>query len=42
MGNPKGQSRETGNIGTQDEDKQNNNTIQYVLDTTMCKLTQIT
>ena len=27
--------------GTQDEDKQNKNTIQYVLDTTMFKQTQI-
>ena len=31
-----GQSRETGNI---DEEKQNENTTQYVLDTTMCKQT---
>jgi len=28
--------------GTQDEDKQNKNTTQYVLDTTMSKQTQIT
>ena len=28
--------------GTQDEDKQNKNTTQYVLDTTMRKQTQIT
>ena len=27
--------------GTQDEDKQNKNTTQYVLDTTICKQTQI-
>ena len=27
--------------GTQDEDKQNKNSTQYVLDTTMCKQTQI-
>jgi hypothetical protein len=27
--------------GTQDEEKQNKNTTQYVLDTTMCKQTQI-
>jgi hypothetical protein len=36
---------ETGKIwGTQDEDKQSKNTTQYmyVLDTTMCKQTQIT
>ena len=38
-----GQSRENGNTqGTQDEDKQNKNTTQYVLDTTICKQTQIT
>ena len=42
-----GQSRETGNIGytrqgTQDEDKQNNNTTQYLLDTTIRKQAQIT
>ena len=30
----KGQSRETGNI---DEEKQNKHITQYVLDTTMCK-----
>ena len=30
-----GQSRETGNIGTQDEKKQNKNTAQYVYDTTI-------
>ena len=34
-----GQSRETCNI---DEEKQTKNTIQYVLDTTMRKQTQIT
>jgi len=36
--------RETGNIGygTQDEEKQNKSTTQYVLDTTMRKQTQIT
>ena len=28
--------------GTQDKEKQNKNTTQYVLDTTMCKQTQIT
>ena len=28
--------------GTQDEEKQNKNTIQYVLDTTVCNQTQIT
>ena len=28
--------------GTQDEDKQNKNTTQYMLDTTMRKQTQIT
>ena len=28
--------------GTQDEEKQNKNTIQYMLDTTMHKQTQIT
>jgi hypothetical protein len=32
----------TGNIDTQDEDKQNKNTAQYVLDTTIHKQTQIT
>ena len=37
-----GQSRETGNMGTQDEEKQNKNTTQYVLDTTICKQTKIT
>ena len=35
----KGQSRETGNI---DEEKQSKHTTQYVLDTTMCKQTEIT
>ena len=35
-----GQSIETDN--TQDEEKQSKNTTQYVLDTTMCKQTQIT
>ena len=34
-----GQSRDTGNI---DEDKQNKNTTQYVLDTTIRKQTQTT
>ena len=34
-----GQSRET---GTQDEDKQNKNTTQYVKDTTIRKQTQLT
>jgi hypothetical protein len=34
-----GQSRETGNI---DEDKQKQNTTQYVMDTTIRKETQIT
>jgi len=29
-------------VGTQDEDKQNKNTTQYVLDTTIRKRTQIT
>jgi hypothetical protein len=33
------QSREIGNIGYKDEDKQN--TTEYVLDTTMCKQTEI-
>jgi hypothetical protein len=28
--------------GTQDEQKRNENTTQYVMDTTMCKQTQIT
>ena len=39
-----GQSRETGNIryATQDEEKQNKSTTQYVLDTTMRKHTKIT
>jgi hypothetical protein len=42
-----GQSRETGNIQhwvhkTQDEDKQNKNTTQYMSDTTISKQTQIT
>jgi hypothetical protein len=35
-----GQSIETDN--TQDGEKQSKNTTQYVLDTTMCKQTQIT
>jgi hypothetical protein len=37
-----GQSRGTGNIwyGTQDEEKQNKNTTQYVLDTAIRKQTQ--
>ena len=34
-----GQSRETGNMGY--EDKKNKNTTQYVLDTTILKLTQM-
>ena len=38
----KGQSRETGNIGFTKRRKTNKNTIQYVLDTTMRKQTQIT
>ena len=29
-------------LGTQDEDKQNKNTTQYVLDTTLCKQIQTT
>jgi hypothetical protein len=29
-------------MGKQDEDKQNKNTTQYMLDTIMCKQTQIT
>jgi len=37
-----GQSRETCNMGTQDEEKQNKNTTQYVLDTTIHKQTQVT
>ena len=37
-----GQSRETGNIGTQDEEKLNKNTTQNVLDTTIQKQIQIT
>jgi len=37
----KGQSRETGNIGyTQDYEKQNKNTTQYALETTIPKQTQ--
>ena len=37
-----GQSKETGNIyGTQDEDKQNKNTTQYMLNTTLCTNKQI-
>ena len=32
-----GQSRETGNMGTQDKEKQNKNTTQYVFDTTTRK-----
>ena len=44
---PKGQSKmdnpeKLATQGTKDEDKQNNSTIQYVLDTTICKQTQIT
>ena len=31
-----------GTLGTQDEEKQNKNTTQCVLDTTMCKQTKIT
>ena len=43
---PKGQSREDNpehmaTQGTQDEEKQNKNTTQYVLDTTMRKYTNI-
>jgi len=37
-----GQYRETGNIGTDGEEKQNKNTTRYVLDTTLWKQTQIT
>jgi hypothetical protein len=29
-------------LGTQDENKQSKNTTKYVVDTTMCKQTQIT
>ena len=36
------QSRETGNWATQKKEKQNKNTSQYVLDTTIRKQTQIT
>jgi hypothetical protein len=36
-----GHSRETGNI-VYTRQKQNKNTTQYVMDTTMCKQTQIT
>ena len=36
-GKQNGQSRETGKESTQDEEKQNKNTAQYVLDTTMRK-----
>ena len=36
-----GKSRETGNIGSKDKEKQNKNTTQYVLDTTIRKQTQI-
>ena len=44
---PKGQSKmdnpeKLATYGTQDEDKQNKNTTQYVLDTTIHKQTQIT
>ena len=44
---PKGQSKKENpeklvTQGTQDEDKQNKNTTQYVLDTAMLKQTQIT
>ena len=43
----KGQSKmdnteKSATLGTQDKDKPNKNTIQYVLDTTICKQTQIT
>jgi hypothetical protein len=38
-GNQKGQSRESGNMG---EEKQNKNTTQCVFETTMRKRTQIT
>jgi hypothetical protein len=42
---PKGQSKynnpeKLATQGTQDEEKQNENTTQYVLDTTMCKQTK--
>ena len=37
-----GQSRETDKTDTQDDEKQTKNTTQYVLDTTICKQTQIT
>jgi hypothetical protein len=37
--NQNGQSRETDNISTQDEEKQNKNTTQYVLDTIIRKET---
>ena len=40
--NKKGQSRETGNIGYTRRRKTKQNTTQYVLDTTICKETQIT
>ena len=36
-----GQSREIGNIRL-DKEKQNKNTTQYVLDTTICKQTETT
>ena len=36
------QSRETGNIGYTRRRKQNKNTTQYMLDTIVCKQTQIT
>ena len=44
---PKGQSKmvnpdKLATYGTQDEDKQNKNTAQYMLDTTIHKQTQIT
>ena len=44
---PKGQSKmdnpeKLATYGTQDQEKQNKNTTQYVLDTTMHKKTQIT
>ena len=38
MDNPEKQATQ----GTQDEEKQNKNTAQYVQDTTICKQTQIT
>ena len=37
-----GESRETGNLEYPRQRKSTKNTTQYVLDTTMCKQTQIT